>query len=367
MSAVPTIRLVDVKNLTPTLADAILRLLRRSYRNWPGLQPPLDARDHFRWKFEQSPNSAILGITEVDTQVIGLSGILRRTWLVKGEPVSVHDTVDLAVDPAWRGQGVYTRMFAFGKQHVDVNFDMSLAYLTRPQPRRVATRNGFRLPANPVRILVRPRSTRRVARHARQLGSIIPPPALASGLWAYQTLSRWRHAPLIPQAPQCAIRVVSRFDTRTDEFLNDAHRAFDLIQARSAHYLNWRYGAAAGGHFTIQIAEDGDRMLGYIVTRRAGEQGYIADLLALAPRHDVAQSLLCDALRTFDATPHCDAYAWLPRFHPYAELFRRAGFLNTGRGAGAGYRPVRIAAERLTFLAGRRARIHLMLGDSDHV
>ncbi|HVT39028.1 MAG TPA: GNAT family N-acetyltransferase [Gemmatimonadaceae bacterium] len=367
MPTQPEIRWTDATKLTPAQADAILQLLARAFPNWPNLDPPVDPRDHFKWKVHDFPGGATLGVTEVESRVIGFAAILRRTWLVKGERVAVNDTVDLAVDPDWRGQGVYSRMFRFGEEHVDRNFDMSLAYVTKSQTVHVAKGRGYRSPGNPVRALIRARSVLSVARRARQGGSLVPVPFLALGALGHKVMNRTRYAFHRQQGPQCSIRTVDGFDARLDKLLQAARGEFDLMQERGAAYLNWRYACRAGGQFTIRLAESGEELLGYIVTRVSGEQGYIADLLALPSRRDVAESLLRDALARLDASADCDVSSWLPRLHPYAELFRRAGFVDPRRDSGAAYRPLRLGEDRLAFLSNRRARIHLMIGDSDHV
>jgi GNAT superfamily N-acetyltransferase len=361
------LRVVRFENLTPSLTDGILHLLERTFPKWPNLSPPVDAREHFKWKFGDFPGGVSLGLAEVESTPVGLAAVMRRTWLVAGRPVAVHDGVDVAVDPDWRGQGVYSRMFKFGKENVDPDFDMSLWYLTQPLPMRAARRDGFLPPRNPVRVLGRAGSAFRVARRARQRGTILPSHLVAFGLWAHRVMNRMRYASHRPKVPQCSIRRVDRFDVRVDDLARLAQGTFDFIQERNARYLNWRYADRAAGQFTIGIAENGRDLLGYIVIKVSGDQGYVADLLVAPDRDDVAEWLLHDALAQLDTSHGCDVVSWLPRFHPYAESFRRAGFVDTRRNSGAAYRPIRLGAERLAFLSDRRARIHLMIGDSDHV
>ena len=279
----------------------------------------------------------------------------------------MRDVVDLSVAPEHRGGGVYRLMSRHAAKHVNPRFDMSFVYLDLPPTRRVGRQAGDRSPSNRIANLVWVKSPHRLAAWLRQKGSRVPTGLLSIGIQAITLTNRLRYRGTAYAEPDWGICTVDRFDDRLDSFAQEASSAFDLVQERNAHYLNWRYADPRGGSFTIRLAEQDKRILGYVVTSESGDRGYIADLMALPSRADVAGSLIGDAMTIFETHGIGHVVCWLPKFHPYYLLLRKAGFIDSLRGPGAAYRPLRLPGNKLSFLQDRRARIHRMIGDSDHV
>ena len=100
---------------------------------------------------------------------------------------------------------------------------------------------------------------------------------------------------------------------------------------RDAAYLNWRYCDPRAGAFRITGAFDREALLGYVVTKIEGSRGYIADLLALPGRTDIARSLVEEALRSFRESNVAAVRCGMTRRHPYYRLLRRYGFLDSRR------------------------------------
>jgi hypothetical protein len=260
-------------------------------------------------------------------------------------------------------------MSQYAQTHVNPDFDLSLVYLERPQTLRVGRRAGDRPPGNRISVLVRVASPSRFAGRLRNHGSRVPVALLAAGLRAVAFANRVRHPSSPPEEIAWGIRTINRFEGGpVERFIEEASSAFDLIQERSPQYLNWRYADPRGGRFMIRVAAEGDQVLGFAVTSSSGDRGYMVDLLALPGRTDVARSLIDDATMVLDATEDVShTICWLPTHHPYYSLMRSAGFIESRKDIGAAYRPLAIQPEKLSFLEDKRARIHLMIGDSDHV
>ena len=126
------------------------------------------------------------------------------------------------------------------------------------------------------------------------------------------------------------IRVLERFDHRTDEVWHAAREAYDFIAFRDARYLNWRFQAPFVGEPTILGATEGDRVLAYCVVRRAGDHGQILDWL-WRPEHEQAVPPLLDA--AIDGLEHLgarNASIWLPAGHRAEAIVARAGFARAG-------------------------------------
>jgi hypothetical protein len=166
------------------------------------------------------------------------------------------------------------------------------------------------------------------------------------------------------------VRSVETFDERVDALCEEAARPFDFMLKRDREFLTWRYDRR-GGDFTIEIAEDAGELAGYAVlcTDIERERGYIADILALPDRDDVAQALVTDALAWGRRAGLKTLVCWLPERHPYRHVLDGSGFVLRRLKTTMGYRAPGTAmpAEELKFLAAPDARIHFMLGDTDTV
>ena len=131
--------------------------------------------------------------------------------------------------------------------------------------------------------------------------------------------------------------------------------------------MNWRYCEPAAGRFTVRVAEQEGRLLGYLVFKIIESEGHIADLLALPGRTDVVRSLIEDALRLFREAAVERVTCWMIARHPYNGILRRYGFIDSGRNAGFSCFPLNPDSPDVDFVDDPRARIHLTHGDSDWI
>lgn len=143
---------------------------------------------------------------------------------------------------------------------------------------------------------------------------------------------------------------------------------FDFILLRDRSYLNWRYCDDRAGPYRVRVAEVDGELLGFAVTRRSGDRGYLVDLLALPGREDVVAALVRDASEQLRAEGVSGIDCWVPRHHSYHAVLRGAGFMPTPRQAGFALRgTVRDEVGDAAYLQGRGAAIHVMMGDSDFI
>jgi hypothetical protein len=164
-----------------------------------------------------------------------------------------------------------------------------------------------------------------------------------------------------------SISTLERFDDRINEFFDEAARPFEFVVVRSKDYMNWRYCDPAAGPFTVRVAEQEGRILGYLAFKISEGEAFVADLLALPDRSDVVRSLIEDARRLFREASVELVSCWMVSRHPYNGILRRYGFVDTRMDVGFMYRPLRLDGAILEFMANADGRIHLTLGDSDWV
>jgi hypothetical protein len=164
------------------------------------------------------------------------------------------------------------------------------------------------------------------------------------------------------------MREISRFDERIDAFFEEASKPFDFIVDRTAQYLNWRYCDPRGGIFNPVLAELDEEILGYAVLKMSDGHGYVADLLALPGRRDVAAALIRYAIASTRRHRAMALTCWMPLHHTYTDLLRRHGFFDSVRNAGASVVTGKaMRPEELAFLKEPTARAHITHGDSDWI
>jgi hypothetical protein len=149
---------------------------------------------------------------------------------------------------------------------------------------------------------------------------------------------------------------------------NEASKPFRAALVRSAAFLNWRYSDARAGRYNILLAERGDRLLGYVVTRISRKHGYLTDILVLPERiNDVGESLAAEAVSVLRGEGAVDVECWLPEHHPYWQPISRLPFDRKRRSVTYALTPAKPQPEGVTipFIHDPRAPLHITLGDSD--
>jgi hypothetical protein len=297
----------------------------------------------------------------------------------------------MCLDPALQGQGVYSALNEFSFRRPDRSYDLTMMFSAHPVNVHLSKRNeaergrpGRRDLGNPLRTFYRPIRFERLPdrgapgaaepdaplskTHAVLGGGSRRRPALLRALaWRWRHLAwRIRRGPL-PRRNGWTVRRASSLDDRVDSLFAEAAQVFDFIQVRDAATLNWRYLDPRGGPFTVLVAEAGDRLLGYAAVQLAGERAELADLLVRPGRADVLLALVLDAVDAAKAAGAAGVGAWLPERHPYRAALERAGFHPTRAPAIGQFFAAPDLNEQAELLMRPGSRVHLMLGDSDHI
>lgn len=309
-----------VRDATLEDAPAILGLIQAAYDRWPPYEVGVTPLEHLRWKMSP-PRSTLphhtlvfIGDRPAATQLRWMSRVQ-----VDEREYEADDGADLAVHPDFRGRG--------------------LARLIKDRDHQRLIGGGFagmwtRSNAPQVRHMYDPDLvTRRLVTWARPFRrrSYASLHFREGGI---RQLARAAQSRLLPSrhagGVRPDIRVLERFDDRTDEVWTAARGAYDFIPFHDAQYLNWRFRAPSVGQPTILGALEGERVVAYCVLRRTGDQGEILDWL-WRPEHEQAVPPLLDAaieqLKDLGAR---NAAMWLSAGHRAEALVARAGFGRVG-------------------------------------
>ncbi|MCA9847884.1 MAG: hypothetical protein KC472_07915, partial [Dehalococcoidia bacterium] len=341
-----TLRMIPGEDLSNEQIGNVVELLREAFNGGPGwFALPVPEADHLRWKLIDPPFETRASLTEEpDGNIVAFSGRLHRRWIVRGEERIGADGVELALHPKYQGSGLYRRRTEISDA-LPPEEDFRISFGSHPTSLHRRRVKGTPELANPLDNLVRPldigKYVRRRATNGRPTGSRtrialeqqrrsrVPKPLVAKqAVWRGRQLrQRLRYRGLEYYRDDYVIRTVSRFDQRLDHFFEVASRPFALIQLRNQETLNWRYADRRAGPFTIRIAEDGNELVGYAVTRATTAGADLADVLALPGREDVAYALIRDALDLGRRAGSPAIRAWMLEHHPYHRLLLHSGFM----------------------------------------
>ncbi len=155
------------------------------------------------------------------------------------------------------------------------------------------------------------------------------------GFYLLKSLSTIRNVFINKQirGTKLLISSIDKIDSRFEVFWYKIMDDYDFIIERSKEYLTWRYLDRRGGDYKIKIAQEDDKILGYVVLRinnyrKDYPEGYIVDLLAIPGRLDVVQSLVVDSLDFFSRNKVNAIRFWIVKGHPYERVFHSNGFVN---------------------------------------
>ncbi|MGE3960073.1 MAG: hypothetical protein AB7F65_00155 [Dehalococcoidia bacterium] len=389
----PRLRSADGPDVAVEDWDRAVELLRVAFNGGPNwFNAGVEPRAHITWKLVDYPGPTRAYFSEDQTSeddesLVGFVATLGRDWLVRGRHRVATDMVDAALHPRLQGR-VLVDTFRFLRREVPAwnGADFSLSFASHPALIRNRGFQGKHDLGQSLETHIRPLDLVRFVR-----GDRLPTaegasrtrlqieaerrrrrkPAAARLLAWQLRLMRQRldRAPL-DAAPQSsyAVTTADRFDGRVDALFERAAEAFDLVQVRHSDFLNWRYLDERAGQFTVRVAESGGEMLGYAVLNTARATADLADLLVLPGRLDVARSLVGDAMHLARQSGSSAVRSWMMRGHPYEPVLSHLGFVRVRTST----RPVlhanaRTIPDELAVLESPQVRVHLMLGDSDHV
>jgi hypothetical protein len=377
-----TTRAEPARDLTEAQLAEIVELLRVAFNGGPGwFDLPVEPIDHLRWKIVDRYDPALTLLTEQGSEIVGFNSRWVHPWLVRGQRYYGRSGAESALHPRFQGQGIANLQ---GESRGPwLTGDFSFSFTSHPRSLRRRERNGVQDLGDDLDSLMLPLSVSRLVRDPgiRRSGTSRtriqmergsgrrPRPWPARWLeWQRRILrERMRYRPLPGPRREWTLRTAGEFDGRVDGFFARAAEAFDLIQVREQGFLNWRYADPRAGGFTIRFAEDNGELLGYAVTRVTRRYAELADVLVLPGRLDVAQDLLRDAVETARAGGAFALRTWMLKRHPYYESVRRLGFVPVRGVVLPGFKARAMDPAALDFLRSPDARVHLVLGDSDHV
>ena len=355
--------------------EGLIRLLELVFSGWPHLDLPCSPLDHWKWKFEDNPQkNNVIPIAESGDLIIGSNHSFPLTLKLFDEVYMGSQSTDLATHPDYRNMGVYRSISDFKTElYKKRNYAFSYAITSNPIVFDTAMkmgRNGF---PHKISTLIRVKD---VDLHLKMKQS---EDALLKKFGAQFLIQSGRLRNVVGSIFSSSsaetdfkMRDIKIFNEGFTSFWDDVKGSYDFIIERNIEYLNWRYCDPRGGNFTVKVAESEGKYLGFIVLRinrynASYPEGYIADLLTVPERPDVASKLIKEANSFFDESNVNIIYYWVVNGHPYEDIMKREGFFDSRFVPYFIFQNVSIGSTWDGFQKIPPHRMHYQYGDSDWI
>src|SRR5689334_265666 len=163
---------MDLRAYRPEDAPRVVALLQAAFGDWPGRRVAAHSRPEelWRWKHERNPHGpSYVLLAERDGQLAAMRSYMTWPLRARGRRLAAVHTVDIATDPAFRGEGISSEISRAAIEHLRETHSFALGIpndMSRSQSKRI----GWQAVAS-VPIWVQVRRPLRVSHRARSLRS----------------------------------------------------------------------------------------------------------------------------------------------------------------------------------------------------
>jgi hypothetical protein len=349
--------------------EGIVELLELAFDGWPKFDLLCGPLEHWRWKYQDNPlrmNQIVVGVS--NNRIVGCLHYPSLRIKIGNRVCLSTQGTDLAVHSDFRRKAIFNKMMDLGlKMRKESGIQLHYSLSWNPILSKTSSTFYHRFPHRVMRFFKIYDVSLQLKKQPIKYGFIYK-----YGFHLAKLSNKWKNTfrPSHPSSYDFHIGKMTHFDERIEEFWGEISNYYHFVIERSRDYLNWRYCDPRGGDYLVKIAQTGAKILGYMVLRINRHQrdypiGYIADLLTLPERPDVATALVEDAVNYFDGHSINMTLCMVIKNHPYEAILRRNGFITKGEKPPLFYREYVEVDELGRLEADSRSHIHFAYGDLD--
>jgi GNAT superfamily N-acetyltransferase len=326
---------ITIRKYEPGDEQGIVELLELVFDGWPHFDLPCTPLEHWKWKYLDNPyEKRTIPVVTVGDKVVCTNHGLTRRIVLFGKTFLCSQGTDLAVQPDYRRMGLYTKASEYKSQsYKDNGFSITWAVTGNPIVFDSNINRGRGGSPHKVSTLVR---VNNVDLHFKMKGreDDFVKRMGAKVLKGSRELSQLFSNTASKDRVNYKFIDVNDFDTSFSSFWERARSSYDMIFDRNSVFMNWRYLDRRAGSFKIIAAKADRDWLGYIVYKvnhfnKNYPEAYIADILTLPERRDLASDLIEEVSRRLDREGLNATYSWAVEDSFYLDVLQRAGFLNS--------------------------------------
>jgi predicted N-acetyltransferase YhbS len=307
---------------------SLISLLRSTFNGYPKMQ-------YWDWKYLKNPHgSSIIYVAEDKGRIVG-SYILNPVKLRIGQSLVMGaQSVDAAVDNAYRGGGIFKKLAANAiAQATRERIDLIYAF-----PNEISYKGQVRMGYHPMFIIPKLHRIFRIGsifEGRLNLGDSFFKKAVGI-VDAFQRINKKK---IMESDYGLQIRLIKEFDSRFEVFWKEITKENNYVLVeRDLGYLKWRYIKHPEKHYTTYVCEKDEKIVGYIVlsveknalidreTAFKPSVGNIIDLFTLPDMTSVACPLISAACHHFEHEQVDIAECWMSKWHPFYPMLTKFGF-----------------------------------------
>jgi hypothetical protein len=349
--------------------EKLVKLLDDVFRGWPRQDITCSKIDYWRWKHLDNPVSeSIMLVTEIGEEIVGSNNSVPMNVRLGNDEFLCVIGTDLAVHREHRRKGIRTRQ--------------RIKKMERLLPRGVAY--SYHMTGNPILIESGEKENLPKFPHPVAPYVIIKDIDLhiskmpVDDAWlkklGYRTLEALNKIEnqlvTIPKNEDIFIEKIDKLGSDFDIFWDRISKQFDYIGVRNRKYINWRYCDPRAGNYSVYLAKEGDKVLGYIVVcinsfMKDYPVGFVVDLLTHPDHIEASYSLLDEALRYFTNNKINVVNSLVVKGGIFEIPFSRKGFLDSRIRLQVFMRPMSKNDIYEILSSYKPERVHFSWGDHD--
>lgn len=318
-----------IRSFHETDEEEVVNLLRSVFPGWKKRESALE---YWRWKYIDTPLKSDILVSVSAGKVIGVMPGINFNIKIRDQVFPCNYGDDAAVDEAFQGLGVNTNLTILRVKRASEN-GIKLNYLITINPIVIdfQRRRGRNELPHPTSHLVR---VKNVSLHLKEKNVDRNPVATKLGITLLKNMNKVRNLFVSRSNTRdpFSIAEASFFDERIDLFWDKVKDSYDFIHEMKKEFLNWRYCDPRGGNYLVRQAVKDEEILGYIVLELKKDneyrEGYIADILTLPDRDDVAEALIRDACGFFDKLQINMIHCRIVKDNQYQRILSKNGFID---------------------------------------
>jgi GNAT superfamily N-acetyltransferase len=320
---------IEIREYHPGDEESIIDLLERVFRGWPKFDLSCSKLDHWKWKYVDRPFEGVFAAVALDGY--RLVGCQHSPYvnLKIGEGVYLCECGgDLAIDPEYRGRGIWSRMTSVWDKHRKTDYILGYSNsFTEVVIKKVKATKSLLFPSS-VKHYTRIKDIDRYLEVKKSTNKLIK----KLGFLGLKWVSSFRSIFLGVNLSMYEVSSIVEFDDRINDLWDYVKCQYNVVVERKKEYLNWRFCDSRGGEYEVRIVEDKGSVLGYSVLRINRDnpnypEGYIVEIFSIDDV-DVAESLFNDACIFFDENGVEVVHYWAPSDHYYSKIIYKYGLLD---------------------------------------
>ena len=277
---------------------------------------------HWVWQYKENPLGNHIWIVEHDGQIVAHDAHIPLSLKVGKKVLKSCIGVDAMTHPNFRRRGLQRKIEDIHDDEL-VKEGIHFSYNFPGEVFHKHKRTGFDYDVCKIPVMSKFFDTNEIIRKltgSRFLARVL-------SVWLNPIIGIFFRSKRKPLIKNVKIIEITRFDDRINDFWKNISRHFNIIVVRNKEYLNWRYFQRPNSKFKVLLAEDDDKILGYIVFSSKDEKGFIIDLLVYPNKLNVIQSLVSTAVEQLREEKVHQITCQMLKNNPNYKVLRANGFV----------------------------------------